>query len=80
MSKIIYKPHCSKCGFPIDTSEEEIAYQDIYEGCGYRNMLKDKVYTNIYPRRCSHCGEYFECIEITPPKKMPDMFIDEEGD
>lgn len=47
MTKIIYKPHCGKCGFPIDTSEEEVAYQDVYDICSNKFGLNKK-YTQIY--------------------------------
>lgn len=74
MTRIVYKPHCGKCGFPIDTSKEEIAYQDAYEECkGFKTM--PKAYTSVYPGKCPHCGEAFDCIEITPPKKLPDIYI-----
>ena len=75
MTKIIYKPHCGRCGFPIDTSEEEIAYQDVYDECFSEMKLNKKVFTDIYPCKCSHCGEFFECIEMIQPKKMPDKHI-----
>lgn len=74
VTKIIYKPHCGKCGFPIDTNECEIAYQEIYENCS-EAMLARKVGANIYPYKCPHCGTLFDSIEITPPKKFQDTYI-----
>ena len=56
-TKIIYKPHCGKCGFPIDTSEYEITYQDVY----------------VYPNKCAHCGTIFDSIEIRLPKQLNDI-------
>lgn len=65
MARIIYKPHCSKCGAVIN---DEVMYETIK----MEALEKDKIsfvneYTNIYPTRCKTCGEYFDCIEITPP-------------
>lgn len=74
ISKIIYKPHCGNCGFPIDTSEYEITYQEIYKTCD-EVMLTGKVGTNIYPNKCAHCGALFESIEIPYPKQLNDMYI-----
>ena len=73
---IVYKPHCGKCGFPIDTSEHKIVYQNVYEKAT-EVMLARKVGTNIYPNRCPHCGTVFESIEIPMPIQSPDIFLGE---
>jgi hypothetical protein len=75
-TKIVYKPHCGKCMFPIDTSEYEITYQDIYDRPA-EMMLARKVGANIYPDRCAHCGALFDSIEIPMPKQLPDIFLEE---
>lgn len=75
-TKIVYKPHCGKCGFPIDTSEHEIAYQDIYEPAT-TVMLQHEVGINIYPCKCEHCGAPFDAIEIQPPKQLRAIFLGE---
>ena len=75
-TKIIYKPHCSKCGSLIDTSEYEITYQDIY-GRFTEMMLASKVGVNICPDRCAQCGALFDCIEVPIPKQLPDIFLDD---
>jgi predicted Zn-ribbon and HTH transcriptional regulator len=73
-TSITYKPHCGRCGFPIDTSETEVTYQEIYELVSEME-LSHKVGADIYPDKCAHCGTFFERVEITPPKKLPDMYI-----
>lgn len=65
MARIVYKPHCSKCGAVIN---DEVMYKKIKleaeKGIGW--CFGDE-YTNIYPMKCKTCGAYFNCIEITPP-------------
>ena len=73
MGKIIYKPHCSKCGCIIDTDEYKITYQNIY-GKPTNKMPAIKVGTIINPDRCTHCGALFEAIEISMPKQLQDTF------
>lgn len=75
IDKIIYKPHCGKCGYPINTNEyEEITYQNIYEK-PTKKMPAIKVGTIINPDRCVHCGALFGAIEIAMPKELQDTFI-----
>jgi ribosomal protein L37E len=75
-NKIVYKPHCGKCGFPIDTSEYEIAWQNVYDNIHIPDkMLAGKVATNIYPYKCAHCGVPFVSIEISMPKQLNDVFL-----
>ncbi len=73
-NKIVYKPHCGKCGFPIDTSENEIAYQNVYD-YAYEKKLAGIVDTKIYPYKCAHCGATFNTIEIQMPKQLNDIFL-----
>ena len=73
-TKIVYKPRCGKCGFPIDTSEYEITWQEIYER-PTELMLARKVGAYIYPDKCAHCGAPFDSIEIPMPKQLPDIFL-----
>ena len=66
MARIIYKPHCSKCGAVIN---DKVMYKTIElvkleKGIGW---CFGNEYTSIYPSHCEVCGEYFDCIEITPP-------------
>lgn len=74
-TKIIYKPHCGKCGSLIDIREYGIAHQDIYEKLD-GVMMARKVGTYIFPNKCAHCGVLFDSIEITPPKKYQDICIE----
>ena len=78
MGMIEYKPHCSKCGKLIN---DEIAYQEIFTGYGYTltKLLMDKV-TDIYPVRCQCCGEPFDCIGYTPPRKLQPITFGERGE
>ena len=70
MARIIYKPHCSECGALIN---DEIMYEkiklDVFERYGFTKYIDDEL-TNIYPTKCKACGEYFDCIEITPPTNL----------
>ena len=74
MDKIIYKPHCGKCGCIIDTSEYNISYQNIYEKPTKKIPVPIRVGTIINPDRCVHCGALFEAIEISMPKQLQDTF------
>ena len=75
MSEIEYKPHCSKCGELI---RGEVAYQEIFTGYGY-TLTKPSMdkFTDIYPMRCRRCGEPFDCISITPPRKLQSITLGE---
>lgn len=64
MARIIYQPHCSECGAIIPN---EIVYKKLVQDCGV-NTLKREL-TVIEPLRCSTCGNFFDCIEIEPPKE-----------
>ena len=55
-TSIVYKPRCGWCGYPIDTSETEVTYQEIYERVGELE-LPHKVGADIYPDKCPCCGE-----------------------
>lgn len=67
MGKIIYKPHCSKCGEVIDG---EISYTE------YTNPFDPKIRefrsfdSKISPEICVHCGEHFTHAEFVPPTKI----------
>lgn len=62
MARIIYIPHCSKCGAVINDKV-------MYETINLKNFIGNN-YTSIYPIQCKTCGEYFDCIEITPPTDL----------
>ena len=64
MARIIYKPRCSECGALIN---DEIMYEKIK--LGVFKYIDDEL-ANIYPTKCKVCGEYFDCIEITPPTNL----------
>lgn len=66
MARIIYKPHCSKCGAVIN---DEVMYETITLPLDKYNPFNYE-YTNIYPTKCKTCGEYFDCIEIIPPMNL----------
>lgn len=73
-TEIIYKPHCGKCGFPIDTSKYEILYQKVYEYVNEK-MLAGKVDTIIHPCSCANCGAPFNSIKIPMPKQLNDIYL-----
>lgn len=73
-TKIVYKPHCGNCGFPIDNDIYGIAYRDIYEKPTEVSLTK-KIYTQVYPNKCAHCGASFVFIEISLPKQLNDIFL-----
>lgn len=75
-TKIVYKPHCGSCGALID---DDIAYQDIYER-PTESQLAIRAYTEIQPYICPTCGTPFNLIEITPPKKLHDVFLGEDNE
>ncbi len=75
MAEIVYKPHCSECGFPIDTSKTEVAYQKIYKRVS-KMELPHVVGAIINPDKCTHCGASFDNIVIVPPKKLQDIYAD----
>jgi predicted Zn-ribbon and HTH transcriptional regulator len=66
MARIVYKPHCSKCGAVIN---DDVVYETITLPLDEDSLFNHE-YTNIYPARCKTCGEYFDCIEITPPMDL----------
>ncbi len=72
MTKIVYKPHCAKCGALID---EEVSYRNIItEG----RAISDYSYPRdivIDPYRCNWCGEMFNQIEVKMPKKDGEIRI-----
>lgn len=75
-TKIVYKPHCGNCGFPIDTNKYEITWQNVYDKPDDA-MLIGKTYTDIEPHSCPHCGVPFFTIEISMPKQLNDIFLGE---
>lgn len=75
-TKIIYKPHCGNCGALINNDIRGVEYSDIYEKSTDK-MLYKKLYTQVFPVRCTNCGAIFNCIEIPMPKKFEDIFLGE---
>ena len=71
MGKIVYKPHCSKCGALI---ESKISWKKIIMDVGSDKLLKLEA-ADIHPCGCEACGEIFECIEITPPEELPTEYL-----
>lgn len=64
MTKIVYLPHCARCGALIN---EEVTYSD--------EVIKDKASSKLYLRKteispysCKNCGEIFDVIEIKVPR------------
>ena len=68
MSKIVYKPHCERCGALI---EQKIQFK--------RNMIKlDNLIPPLYasenceinPYLCEICGAVFDSIEVRLPEEI----------
>ena len=65
MTKIVYLPHCARCGALI---KEEVIYSD--------EVIKDETLSKLYLRKnrnispysCKNCGEIFDVIEIKVPR------------
>ena len=69
--KIVYKPHCGKCGSLIN---EKVAYNNIViesESC--KNLPQETI--EIFPSRCERCGRVFTMIEIQPPEQLPTEYL-----
>jgi predicted Zn-ribbon and HTH transcriptional regulator len=65
MTKIVYAPHCARCGALIN---EEVAY---YED--KVNVVNNSYLSSLYlitPYRCKNCGEMFDKIEIKVPRRI----------
>lgn len=70
-NKIVYKPHCGNCGFPIGY---DITWQNVYDNPS-EIMLRERTYTKIEPNRCANYGVPFNSIEISLPKQLNDIFL-----
>jgi len=71
MSKIIYKPHCEKCGAVIN---QKIQYKRIeLEGNIDIPRVHDLIYYEFYPHRCEHCATVFDSAELQPPEEVKDF-------
>ena len=66
MGKIIYKPHCSNCGTLIT---EKVQYRNINNINSYSNNGINS-YTEIYPNRCSSCGQPFDGVKIPTSEEL----------
>lgn len=67
MSKIVYKPHCEKCGALI---EEKIQYRRIVielpNHVFYRYAPE---YYEFDPYKCKNCGAVFDSAEVPLPEE-----------
>ena len=69
MTKIVYLPHCARCGALIN---EEVTYSD--------EVIKDETLSKLYLRKnrnispysCKNCGAIFDNIKIIKPRKIVD--------
>ena len=66
MGKIIYHPHCEKCGALI---KERIKFSRYYLSVG-EHCLKEE-YIQTEPERCPSCGTTFDSIEVPLPIEKP---------
>ena len=65
MTKIIYRPHCSKCGAIIN---EKVSYQEIISDDFPYHLIN----AAMNPSKCECCGEYFIGIQIDLPVESED--------
>jgi predicted Zn-ribbon and HTH transcriptional regulator len=65
MTKIVYTPHCARCGALIN---EEVAYYEDKVNNSYSNLYLN--YLQITPYSCKNCGEIFDRIEIKIPRRI----------
>lgn len=73
MARIVYKPHCSECGALIN---DEVMYEKIeLEALKERGDFIREFINILRPTKCEVCGEYFDCIEITPPTNLTEERI-----
>jgi len=73
MSKIVYKPHCEKCGALIDRKVQFKRYT--LEVNTDIPRVYDLTYYEFYPYRCENCGAVFDSAEIRPPEEVTE-FLD----
>lgn len=66
MTRIVYKPHCAKCGALING---EVAFREIIDELKAPNgyFCNHPIY-DISPYKCEKCGELFEGIEMKMPE------------
>lgn len=68
MSKIIYKPHCEKCGTLLD---QKVQYtRHAFEVNNDIPRVHDTTYYEFRPYRCKNCGATFDSAEIQPPEEV----------
>ena len=71
MSKIIYKPHCEKCGSLID---QKVQFRRTEVNIGNRLRYRSADYT-FNPYQCKNCGAIFDSAEFQPPEEVT-QFLD----
>ena len=69
--KIVYKPHCGKCGAVINT---KVAYNKIVIE-SYKNLHLPKETIEVFPSRCECCGQAFNMIEILLPEQLSTEYL-----
>jgi predicted Zn-ribbon and HTH transcriptional regulator len=67
MSKIVYKPHCEKCGALI---EQEVRFKRIMiDSFNHFPHLYATERYEFYPDRCENCGTIFDSAEVRLPEE-----------
>ena len=69
-AKIVYWPHCSRCGAIIkERPRYGITENEVTSKNGdVLGILS--TFVQIEPEICETCGAYFDCIEIEPPEQV----------
>ena len=78
MSKIVYKPHCDKCGALI---EQEIRFKKtVLELPNRIYHLYASEYYTFDPYQCKNCGAIFDSAEVQIPKEEKEEYFRNEGE
>ena len=71
MSKIIYRPHCGRCGSII---KQKVQFKrTALEGNIDIPRVHDLTCYEFYPYRCENCGATFDSAECQLPEEVEDF-------
>lgn len=68
MGRIVYKPHCAKCGALIEQNVQFKRYENMLKlNKNLQYKMNDYVFS---PYRCKVCGEIFDSAEVQIPEEV----------
>lgn len=73
MSKIVYKPHCEKCGAIIDQKVQFKRYTLEGNNDIPRVYVYNLTYYEFYPHQCENCGAVFDSAECQLPEEVTEV-------